>query len=147
MGEKWCEKKQSPRTLGLCFFSHHFPPMSGTLFFFEHLNWQVLSITRLQFFSTRVLDIHLGGLKSSLYWFCPIQIPSKFWGWSNLCTILLATPLSFGEFRGGKNCGPPCILGIYSRLLHPQNLDGIWIGQDQYRLPLAPLNEFPEPWC
>ena len=34
-----------------------------------------------------------------------------------------------------------------SRLLHPQRLDGIWIGQDQYRLPLAPLNEFPEPWC
>ena len=33
------------------------------------------------------------------------------------------------------------------RLLHPQHLDGIWIGQDQYRLPLAPLNEFPEPWC
>ena len=33
------------------------------------------------------------------------------------------------------------------RSLHPQHLDGIWIGQDQYRLPLAPLNEFPEPWC
>ena len=33
------------------------------------------------------------------------------------------------------------------RLLHPQNLDGIWIGQNQYRLPLAPLNEYPEPWC
>jgi hypothetical protein len=33
------------------------------------------------------------------------------------------------------------------RLLHPQHWDGIWIGQDQYRLPLAPLNEFPEPWC
>ena len=33
------------------------------------------------------------------------------------------------------------------RLLHPQHLDGIWIGQDQYRLPLAPLNEFPERWC
>ena len=33
------------------------------------------------------------------------------------------------------------------RLLHLQHLNGIWIGQDQYRLPLAPLNEFPEPWC
>ena len=33
------------------------------------------------------------------------------------------------------------------RLLHPQHLDRIWIGQDQYRLPLAPLNEFPEPCC
>ena len=36
---------------------------------------------------------------------------------------------------------------INSRLLHLQHLGGIWIGQDQYRLPLAPLNEFPEPWC
>ena len=32
------------------------------------------------------------------------------------------------------------------RLLHPQHLDRIWIRQDQYRLPLAPINEFPEPW-
>ena len=36
---------------------------------------------------------------------------------------------------------------MYTRLLHPKHLDGIWIGQDQYRLPLAPLNEFPDPWC
>ena len=36
---------------------------------------------------------------------------------------------------------------VHARLLHPQHLDGIWIGQDQYRLPLAPLNDFPEPWC
>ena len=59
------KKKKSPRVLGLCFFSDHFSPMSRTLFFSEHLNWQVLSITRLQFFSTRVLDIHLGGLKAA----------------------------------------------------------------------------------
>ena len=65
MGEKWSGKKQSPKLLGLCFFPDHFPPMSGTLFFSEHLNWQVLSITRLQLFSTRVLDIHLGGLKAA----------------------------------------------------------------------------------
>ena len=36
---------------------------------------------------------------------------------------------------------------VDNRLLPPQHLCGIWIGQDQYRLPLAPLNEFPEPWC
>ena len=36
---------------------------------------------------------------------------------------------------------------VKSRLLHPQHLDRNWIGQNQYRLPLAPLNEFPEPWC
>ena len=47
------------------FFLDHFPPISGTLFFSEHLNWQVLLITRLQLFSTRVLDIHLGGLKAA----------------------------------------------------------------------------------
>ena len=42
-----------------------------------------------------------------------------------------------------------CIVSktVDSRLLHPQHLDGIWIGQNQYRLPLAPLNEYPEPWC
>ena len=32
-------------------------------------------------------------------------------GWSNLCTILLATPLSFGEFTGGKIWTIPFILG------------------------------------
>ena len=39
------------------------------------------------------------------------------------------------------------LLNLHIRLLHPQHLGGIWIGQNQYRLPLAPLNEFPEPWC
>ena len=65
MGAKWSEKKQSPRTLGLCFFPDHFSPMSGTLLFSEHMNWQVLSITRMQLFGTKVLDIHLGGLKAA----------------------------------------------------------------------------------
>ena len=32
------------------------------------------------------------------------------------------------------------------RLFHPQHLDGIWIGQNQCRLPYAPLSEYPEPW-
>ena len=36
---------------------------------------------------------------------------------------------------------------VKSRLIHPQHLGGIWIGQNQYRLPLAPLNEYPESWC
>ena len=39
--------------------------MYGTQFFFEHLNWQVLYITRLQLFRTRVLDSYLGGLKAA----------------------------------------------------------------------------------
>ena len=37
MGEKWCEKKQSPRVLGLCFFSHHFPPHAWDSVFFRTL--------------------------------------------------------------------------------------------------------------
>ena len=36
---------------------------------------------------------------------------------------------------------------VYTSLLHPQHLGGIWIGLNQYRLPLAPLNEYPKPWC
>ena len=32
-GGNGAKKKQSPRTLGLCFFSHHFSLMSGTLVF------------------------------------------------------------------------------------------------------------------
>ena len=43
-------KKQSPRTLGLCFFSHHFSLMSGTLFFSEHWKKQSsLSLTSWHF--------------------------------------------------------------------------------------------------
>ena len=38
-------------------------------------------------------------------------------------------------------------LWILPKLLDPQHLGGIWVGKDQYRLPLAPLNDFPEPWC
>ena len=33
---------------------------------------------------------------------------------------------------------------VQARLLHPQHLDRIWIGQDQYRMPLAPLSEYPK---
>ena len=36
---------------------------------------------------------------------------------------------------------------LQTRLLQPQHLGRIWIGQNQYMLLLAPLNEFPEPWC
>ena len=37
------------------------------------------------------------------------------------------------------------LTNVVIRLLHPKHLDGIWIGQDQYRMPLAPLSEYPEP--
>ena len=64
MGGKRCEKKQSPRTLGLCFF-HTISPHVWDSVFSEHLNWQVLSINRLQLLSSRVLETHLGGLKAA----------------------------------------------------------------------------------
>ena len=51
-------KKKGPRTLGLCFFSHHFSPMSGTLFFSEHLNLQVLSHSHPEIFLDQGLDTH-----------------------------------------------------------------------------------------
>ena len=35
---------------------------------------------------------------------------------------------------------------VPARLLHPQHLDGIGIGLIHYRLPYAPLSEYPEPW-
>ena len=40
----------------------------------EHVNWQVLSITRLQLFSTRARESHLGGLKAA----CIGSAVSKF---------------------------------------------------------------------
>ena len=45
-----------------------------------------------------------------------------------------------------ENCPSVRYSSIGIRLLHPKRLDRIWIGQNQYRLPLAPLNEYPEPW-
>ena len=78
------KKKQSPRVLGL-FFTTPFPPPCLKLFS-KHLNWQVLLITCLQLFSTRVLDTHLRGLKAA----CIGSALSKFrrcWGWSNLVQV------------------------------------------------------------
>ena len=31
------------------------------------------------------------------------------------------------------------------RLLHPQHLDGIWLGLTPYRVPLDTLSEYSEP--
>ena len=33
-----------------------------------------------------------------------------------------------------------------TRLFHPQHFDGILTGPPHYRLPYAPLSEYPEPW-
>ena len=44
-GRNGLKKKQSPKVLGLCFFSNHFSPMPGTLFFSEHYNYRALHLT------------------------------------------------------------------------------------------------------
>ena len=35
---------------------------------------------------------------------------------------------------------------IFTRLLHPQHLGGIWCGLMPYRMPFDTLIEYPEPW-
>ena len=85
-GRNGAEKKQSPSNL--FFFHTIFPPC---LVFFRPL----IMISSLLF----VPDIfqHQGygnsfrGAKGSLYWSCPILIPSKCWGWSKLLGTLIVT--------------------------------------------------------
>ena len=66
--------------------------MSGTLFLFRPpklataLDWPTVTFQHQgSWYSFR-------GAKGSLYWFSPIQIPSKCWGWSNLMLTLKRTP-------------------------------------------------------
>ena len=64
MGGKLCEKTESKTSWTLFLFTP-FLPHAWDSVFSEHLNWQVLLITRLQLFSTRVLETHLGGLNAA----------------------------------------------------------------------------------
>ena len=73
-------KKQSSRVLGLCFFSHHFPPCLGL----RHWKNKVLSLSLPDIFQDQGSGYSLRGPKGILYRISPIQIPSKCWGWSNL---------------------------------------------------------------
>ena len=77
------------------------------------------------------------------------------WQWKKptTCVFMLYT---FNLYPRQHTCHCPCqsssksscSLGIllYPRLLDPQHLKRIWIGQEQYMMPLAPLCEYPEPW-
>ena len=40
---------------------------------------------------------------------------------------------------------PNVSLYLFTRLLHPQHLDGSWSGLTPHRLPLDTLSEYPEP--
>ena len=66
MGEMVWER-QSPRVLGLCFFPHHFPPMSGTPKMAGALDYPSAT------FQHQDSGISYRGAKGSLYWFCPYQ--------------------------------------------------------------------------
>ena len=68
--------------------------------------------------------------------------------WSSLCPVLQPQPPPLA-LAGRARFLAPCWDWrdvSCSRLLHPQHFDGIWIRQDQYRMPLAPLSEYSEPW-
>ena len=84
MGEKWCEKKQSPRVIWLCFFSHHFPPCLGLCFFLNHWKNKVLSLSLSDIFQDQGSGYSLRRSSGTLYGVSPVKIPSKCWGWSNL---------------------------------------------------------------
>ena len=104
-------KKTESKSSWTLFFFTPFPPhVWDSVFFWAPKLASALDYTS-SVFQHQGSGYSFRGAKGSLYWFCPIQIPSKFWGWSNLCTILLATPLSFGEFRGGKIWTIPFVLG------------------------------------
>ena len=58
------------------------------------------------------------GAKGSLYWFCPIQILSKCWGWSNIVKRKSRCLMQEGRGCGGRLCkrvegwrGRPRVLG------------------------------------
>ena len=62
MGEKWSGKKQS----------------STVCFIFRASKLACALYTRFQFFSTRVLDIHLGGLKAACIGFALSKLRPSF---------------------------------------------------------------------
>ena len=66
MGEKWLKKKQSPRISWTLFFFEPFLPHDWDSVFFQTTkNYKFSLYPFLTFFSTRVLETHLGGLKAA----------------------------------------------------------------------------------
>ena len=61
VGGKWWGRETESKNSWTQFFSHHFSPVSGTLFFFRTLKGAGFSLSHfLTFFGTRVLDAHWG---------------------------------------------------------------------------------------
>ena len=100
MGEKWVQE-----FLGLCFFFNTgrnfwtlfifepFLPHVWDSVFFKPLKMKSSLYTPSWYFQHHGSGNSFRGAKGSLYWSCPIQIPSKCWGWSNLI-FLTRCPLS-----------------------------------------------------
>ena len=84
MGEKWFGKKQSPRSSWTLFFFRPFPPHVWDSVFFRPLKMISSLLSVPEIFQHQGSGNSFRGAKGSLYWSCPIQIPPKCWGWSNL---------------------------------------------------------------
>ena len=111
-------KKQSSRVLGLSSFPHHFPPMSGTLFFFQAPKLVSALDYQSATFQHQDSGYSFRGARGSLYWFSHIQIPPKCWGWSNLLFTLLPSctmpslPSCLGHLDFLFNLLPSCTIAL-----------------------------------
>ena len=76
------------------FFSHHFSPMSGTLFFFQSTEIGKSSLSLPEIFQDQGSGYSLKVSSGSLYGISPVKIPSKCWGWRNLVYVLKYTSVS-----------------------------------------------------
>ena len=118
MGGKWSEKKQSPRASWTLFFSEPFLPHVWDSVFFRPLKIISSLLSVPEIFQHQGSGNSFRGAKGSLYWFCPIQILSKCWGWSNLLFTLLpsCTMPSLTSYLGHLaflfNLMPSCTIAL-----------------------------------
>ena len=103
------KKNRVQEALGLCFFHTISPHVWDSVFFLHTTKIYKFSPFWSWNFQHQSSGNSFRGAKGSLYWSCPIQIPSKCWGWSNLVLTLVQTcsgtfMLYFGHFlRRGES--------------------------------------------
>ena len=101
------QKKNRVQKLLDSVFQHNFSPLSGTLFFSEHSNWQVLSPALPEIFQDQGSGYSQRVSSGRLYGVSPDQIPSKCWGWSNIVRnsiYELFLKIVFSVLSLGKAC-------------------------------------------
>ena len=98
---KKTKKTESKNSWTLFFFLTISPPCLG-LSFFQTTKKYKFSIPLPDIFQHQGSGNSLRGAKGSLYWSCPIRIPSKCWGWSNLRTLNSQPLLLLWEAIGGE---------------------------------------------